>query len=582
MAQVPYQPFANVDPMQQGRGPREIGVNTPSAAFGENIAEAVKGLGGTIERSGNELYQRAIALQELKNETEAKDADINFMSAAGEVHAKFNALEGRARVDAYPQYQQQLKDLYQQHRSGLSNDMARRMFDSSAVSTLSRTIFNGAGAAATAQKEWGLSSIKAEHDMLIKQVFTSPTDEGGFNDAMSRVPKMARDMATLMPGGYSPEREADLRMNMESALIKNKIEGIARAAPLRARELYEQNADKMTEPDRRAVESSVTTSARIEGSDKLGTAIIDKYRQPDGTYSKSAKAMEDEVRAEAEKLYKFDPLAGTHAVNSFKALYQQRTWADQADRRDVQKQVATQLLNGATTLDQFPPELLGRMTDSMKLEAKAAIIRYQHSERVEQNDSAYHKLLGLYNNDRQAFMDVNPFTVEGLSKSNINFFNRLQREQSKDEDPRVKRAIGWLQGARASELQALQLFSRDKANPDDFDRFTGAMHEAIQAYQDTYGKPPGQKEVVDEIFPTVTRMKVQQDFGYFHPFTTERPVYQAIVPEKARAAIDRDFKEQNKLAPTEDDYVREFERMQFLHYFEDQRATKPKSQSRVK
>src|SRR5258708_3307580 len=124
MAQVPnYNPVPENRPQAQPLP--QISVNTPAAAFGGATAEAVSGLGRTLGHVGDELFARAQAMQQLKNETDAKNEDVKFMISAGEIHAKYNELQGTERVAAFPKYSEDLQALYKSHRGNLGNPMAQ-------------------------------------------------------------------------------------------------------------------------------------------------------------------------------------------------------------------------------------------------------------------------------------------------------------------------------------------------------------------------------------------------------------------------------------------------------------------------
>ena len=70
MAQVPYSPVPAIAPTEAATP--KPSVNAPAAAFGAAAGEAMSGLGRTLERTGDELFGRAIAIQNLNNETEAR------------------------------------------------------------------------------------------------------------------------------------------------------------------------------------------------------------------------------------------------------------------------------------------------------------------------------------------------------------------------------------------------------------------------------------------------------------------------------------------------------------------------------
>jgi len=72
MAQVPYKPVPDVQP--EDRATPYFHVNAVSEAFGANIGSAISHLGSQIEQSSDQLFGRAVALQKLRNETEADQA----------------------------------------------------------------------------------------------------------------------------------------------------------------------------------------------------------------------------------------------------------------------------------------------------------------------------------------------------------------------------------------------------------------------------------------------------------------------------------------------------------------------------
>src|SRR5262245_32507513 len=98
MAQVPYKPVMDVSPGD--RPTPYFHLNAVADAFGANIGQALSHLGAQMERSSDELFNRAVALQQLKNETEAREADAQYMIESGKYHAEFNSLQGKNAVNA--------------------------------------------------------------------------------------------------------------------------------------------------------------------------------------------------------------------------------------------------------------------------------------------------------------------------------------------------------------------------------------------------------------------------------------------------------------------------------------------------
>lgn len=262
MSQVPYTPVPSVSPVTPLPG--GIHVDTPPAAFGTNIAQAVEGVGRQLEQGGNELFQRAVALQQLRNETEAKEADAQYMIGVGQRHAQFSALEGKNAVDAFPKYVADVQAMRQQYRDGLSNDMARRMFDSSSLSTMSRTVFNGAGHAAMQNKAWANGAADARIQAAAAMAATNYKDEGAFQDALKVNYDATATKAQLH--GWDPAQFSDELNKENSKLYAKKIDGWRQYDPFAAGKYMEDNRTKLgllyPEVERRVRDSQNTVGAR--------------------------------------------------------------------------------------------------------------------------------------------------------------------------------------------------------------------------------------------------------------------------------------------------------------------------------
>src|ERR1041385_96878 len=134
MPQVPYNPVRQVG--LENIGVSAPGVNAPLAAFGGAQAEAMSHLGSGLERAGDEIFARAMAIQQVNNVAEAREAGVEYMKEAGQLHANYNALQGKDRVDAFPKYMADLKESRARIRDGLSNPASARRFDSQSMGTM--------------------------------------------------------------------------------------------------------------------------------------------------------------------------------------------------------------------------------------------------------------------------------------------------------------------------------------------------------------------------------------------------------------------------------------------------------------
>jgi len=59
----------------------------------------------------------------------------------------------------------------------------------------------------------------------------------------------------------------------------------------------------------------------------------------------------------------------------------------------------------------------------------------------------------------------------------------------------------WLRGGLATQLTTARLDRRTDATKDDVDQFTGSLHEALENWQATHGKPANEEDVVRKIGP---------------------------------------------------------------------------------
>ena len=569
MPRVPYDPVPQVAPTEAATPPLRIGA-TPDA-FGANIAQAGEGLGATVSAAGNELWTRAVALQELQNETDAKNANVDFISKAGQLHAQYNALQGDARVKAFPEYQKNLNELYQTTRGNLSNPSARRMFDGAAISTLNRSIFNGAGAAASAQREAASGAINAEEGLIKNNVYSDPNDEGSFREAIQKIKDNAPTKAALSNAGASPEVVAKIQQDGINDLAYHRIIGMARNQPNTAYKLldqYEKEGLIVGQHDiaaRQKVESIISTT----GMNIVANQVLQKHLQADGTYNASAQDMQDEAVKIAKDAYPDIAGIDAHAQSALDRNYNQHSWGLMQDKRARDQQTSDYIVKGVRSVDMLPPDLVKNMTPAEIKAFPEKANAYQRSQDVQTNTDQYQKLLGLYNNDNAKFMDTNLYQVPGLSKGNIDFFLKLQRTETANGDPRVSRAMGWLKGANPQILDDLGVTGKGR-DPDTANQFVGALHEAIQAYQEANGKAPDEKVVTKEIFPAVTRQVTSKGWLW----NSNTPFFSIPIPDT--------YKDQYlKINPnaTDPEIRQNYQRQMFDEFFKGQKAAK--DQSRV-
>ncbi|HBD36737.1 MAG TPA: hypothetical protein DC084_24465, partial [Cupriavidus sp.] len=100
---------------------------------------------------------------------------------------KYMSLQGKAAVDALPEYQKQLEDIREQQREQLTNPMQQRMFDSIARKTIA---FNADGAARHATQQQKVYEDQTSSGLVSTYQQTAAqhwNDPNAFNGALASI-----------------------------------------------------------------------------------------------------------------------------------------------------------------------------------------------------------------------------------------------------------------------------------------------------------------------------------------------------------------------------------------------------------
>jgi hypothetical protein len=266
MAQVPYKGVPDVAP--EDRATPYFHLNAISDAFGANIGQAISHLGGQIEKSSDELFGRAIALQKLRNETEADQAISDYMIKSAPLRADYNSKQGRDAVDSYPGHIKELDGLRTDIRKSLTNADAQRRYDASSRGFMGREIFSAAGHSATQNKLWANKEAAAGIDPLFQQIQQNPFDQNIFDKNIQDINDRLDKQADL--GGWGPDQTNREKALHYSQALMHRIEAMSeRGKPVEARQMLEANRDKIFAQHRNHVEN-VTQSHM----DNTGARVI--------------------------------------------------------------------------------------------------------------------------------------------------------------------------------------------------------------------------------------------------------------------------------------------------------------------
>lgn len=539
MPSVPYTGVPTVAPSEQGTP--NISVDTPIAAFGGTVASAIGSVGQAAQHAGSEIMNRAIALQELQNDTMAKEQDAKYMMRVGEIHARYNSLEGQDAVAAYPKYIRDLQALRRDYRDALPNPDARRRFDSSSLSFMSRNIFNGAGHAATQQRTWSRGASNARVEAVNNDVARDPS-QGAFDNGVRTIEQEVRDQEH----GWSPEQIENEVTKRKSKLIATRIQSLARTQPFEAARMLEENRGQMAAADIPTTERVVQTNRNNAGARSISNEVNPPIVE--GVEGPPLQERIDEGMRRAREVAPDDPGFADYVRDRIITDYNRMRSVSRDDnlrtRNVVDTAMGGQGNNGRapTSVEELTadPEVAAawqRLTARQQQAYQKVLAKNARGDFDWNEDrrSRYYELLGMSDGERRnEFLDVD-ITAEEMPWTARNQLINRQRalRRVSDNDPRIGAAMTQLN----TILQPAGITPRQ--DPTRYNQFKGALIDAIQTFQQEKNKSPNAQEV-QEIGTRLLQQQVQPGriFGSFWP---NRPsFFEMSVPDDLLKAFKAD------------------------------------------
>jgi hypothetical protein len=271
--QVPYQAYPSEVP--SGALPK-LGVDTPAATFGANVAAAVEHMGGTLGHVGDELFTRAIDLQKDKIETEVNTQATGAISDGSMLSEKFKLNLGvQANDEALQKYNADLKDVMQKRRESLSNPYAKRLFDRETLTPFRQFTVAGATHAAHEQKASKINSALAELEAQSRLLNDHPDSKATVDGVWQAKERLLNDYTNAK--GMTKAEAENYKFNYNSHLYLQQIDGLSRDRPGDAQVALKELKAKglLNNKDFLAASGTVGTrlrhSAAQSGSDAVNT-----------------------------------------------------------------------------------------------------------------------------------------------------------------------------------------------------------------------------------------------------------------------------------------------------------------------
>lgn len=266
---VPYSGVTEIRP-SLAPTPRPA-IDTPLAAFGGAVADAASHLGQTSDRVGDELYARALAMEQLHQEANANEAAAAYTTKLGEMHADITSKVGKDAVEAYPQFIQDVNTQRSNFRQGLDSPYAQSLYDRDSRFMQARAIWSVAGHVGAQNKAYALDSLKAQRETDDNYALQNPFDDTQFKAGVEK--RKANINQNALIAGWSPERTQAEQQSEISKLWSNRIFGVAKSKPFEAQKMLDDalKSGDITGLDAARAQDFVKkqqyeVGARIEGS----------------------------------------------------------------------------------------------------------------------------------------------------------------------------------------------------------------------------------------------------------------------------------------------------------------------------
>lgn len=548
---MPTVPLLSPDVAVSGQGTPEVNMAVPVEAFGGAVGHALSGLGDAVDRASDKIWSRAMEIQNLNNDTEAKKADTDYMIKAGELHAQFSSLEGNAAKDALPKYMQDQREARESIRSRLSNPMAQKMYDASSMSFMGRNLFNAAGHAAQQTKVAASNASTSRVETLTDTVGENPEDEQGFQRSVRAIRAETQSQGNLH--GWSPEQTEQTSAANVSTAVAKRVAGLAKTDPFAAQTMFDSavKSKALLPNDASRVQATIQTQQRQAIPRGISSEVNADLDHPasDGTPEKSLEDRIAEGQEKAKAYTKNDPLLAD--------FVKQRIIADFNRSKGIQRdfdQRNEQLVAGALTtgnkegiLPKSIDELrlvnpdVGAAWDSLKptvqrryMAAMAQNAKGEPTSWTEESLRGYQQLKGMAHDNPVEFLahDVISDKLPNSAKRElINLQQRLKTQS--DADPRVNRAMSIL----TPDLRAAGI---DKAtDKDSYYQFIGSLQDQLDQFQKDHKKTPS----MDEVRSIGAQLMQAQATGRsrFLGMGTEKvPAFQMPVPDEERERLRND------------------------------------------
>lgn len=380
---VPYSGTLDVSPEE--RPISRAFVDTPPAAFGADVGQAISHMGEVEQGVGRELVDRAYSLQELNEQMKADAAAADTMNQMTDRYLQYDQLKGQERIDGAQQYKDDLNKIRQDGTAGLMSPYAKMHYLQYSRRTQSMMLWHGGVLARQGQDEATDGALIGKMDSVVNNYSkVNPADPDALNDAVANIKKTAQDYVHFKRGFAPGTADSDNAIApIISSRVAKMIVSKSDANPVMGKKLFEQSksAGLLSPEDADRIEERIYNGVDL----KTAKGIAHDVAGDPKNRHVSPQAVEKAARDKAEQLDPGNKNLSDNAADlavarqGHERAVEQEAWRESQDTlirgidgTDTQGKVPLSLdeaMEDPTWRDRYnsaPPEVQGRVRDAIR------------------------------------------------------------------------------------------------------------------------------------------------------------------------------------------------------------------------
>lgn len=271
---VPYSGTIDVSPSLSPTPYRQV--NAPLGAFGGGVAAATEHLGQVTESAAGEVFSRAAAMQEMKDNADAQAAISQYTQSIAEKQADYLTKQGKNAVDGLHPYLNDIESTRTQVGGTLTNPYSQQIYNEQTRFMSGRLSISAADHSAQQNKAYSTATRNANMQAIGNLAMADP---GNYDQVFVGGQQMRQQAAAdAVASGADPNDPiTKLAVNQRvSTYYAGALTSLARTSPWAAQKQYDKvlKAGDLSGGDIAKVQDVITQQQHTVGARKIGEQVM--------------------------------------------------------------------------------------------------------------------------------------------------------------------------------------------------------------------------------------------------------------------------------------------------------------------